>query len=519
MWYREAQQGRLNLDTQTGVENFREELKALIGKSLVRNKLNPLQFVVDFDKLNGYLDYSSLSTYVNGIENINEIHKQFPEHKNANGMFVPRTKEVFIPKVYNINNYETFLHEVVHSIDPVIRGTSINLKELSAKDDFRPYFNQNQERLAFMENLHGFYSDEKLKKVLDIFYIKDKKKYPTQELATKVFINDLKNYMQNPQQSILLQTSRFHSYMVAVNEGSHIPDFLLLQSYKPLTPQQIKTIFGNKNPESIEGREIYRKYLRDNPERTEARDIQYYNQLKKFFTNVYLKIENKIFPNSKSVLVRPFQTSQTISSDAAKSWLAKLLSKTERVPIETALQYVDYLTFKRRDLLNNFISTLRTLNIVLDESFNLQDPRWQILEPIVEVFLNEFITYTENPQAYKSSILVNQKAVNQSINPYKAWQELVLSYKQKYKTPDAILAAIKKDNPTISVQIPNFASGQIFDKPFSMGNQTSKPFNQLDAKVQENIIFMINNNGALPPGNDDTPNLNYNKIQELKMQK
>jgi hypothetical protein len=32
MWYREAQQGRLNLDTQTGVENFREELKALIGK-------------------------------------------------------------------------------------------------------------------------------------------------------------------------------------------------------------------------------------------------------------------------------------------------------------------------------------------------------------------------------------------------------------------------------------------------------------------------------------------------------
>jgi hypothetical protein len=51
MWYREAQQGRLNLDTQTGVENFREELKALIGKSLVRNKLNPLQFVVDFDEM------------------------------------------------------------------------------------------------------------------------------------------------------------------------------------------------------------------------------------------------------------------------------------------------------------------------------------------------------------------------------------------------------------------------------------------------------------------------------------
>lgn len=426
MWYREAQQGRLNLDTQTGVENFREELKALIGKSLVRNKLNPLQFVVDFDKLNDYLDYSPLSTYVNGIENISEIHKQFPEHKDANGLFVPKTKEVFIPKVYNTSNYENFLHEVVHSIDPVIRGTSINLKKLEAKDDFRPYFNQNQERLAFMENLHGFYSDEKLKKVLDIFYIKDKKKYPTQELATKVFINDLKNYMQNPQQSILLQPTRFHSYMVAVNEGMHTPDFLLLQSYKPLNSQEVKTIFGNKNPESIEGREIYRKYLRDNPERTEARDIQYYNQLKKFFTNVYLKTENKIlpnkilpnkiFPNSKSVLVRPFQTSQTISSDAAKSWLAKLFSKTERVPVETALQYVDIITFKRRDLLNNFISTLRTLNIVLDESFNLQDPRWQLLEPIVELILNELIKYLENPQQYKTDLQTDEQKIIKQLN-------------------------------------------------------------------------------------------------------
>jgi hypothetical protein len=170
MWYREAQQGRLNLDTQTGVENFREELKALIGKSLVRNKLNPLQFVVDFDELNDLLDNSPLSKYVKGIKNISEIHKQFPEHKNANGMFITNTKEVFIPKVYNTSNYDTFLHEVVHSIDPVLAGTSLNLKELSAKDDFRPYFNQSQERLAFMENLYDFYSDEKLKKVLDIFY-------------------------------------------------------------------------------------------------------------------------------------------------------------------------------------------------------------------------------------------------------------------------------------------------------------------------------------------------------------
>jgi len=415
MWYREAQQGRLNLDTQTGVENFREELKALIGESLVRSKINPLEFVIDFDKLNYYLTYSPLSTHVNGIENISEIHKQFPEHKNANGMFIPSTKEVFIPKVYNANNYSTFLHEVVHSIDPVLTGTSINLKELSAKDDFRPYFNQNQERLAHTENLYDFYSDERLKKVLDIFYIKDKKKYPTQELATRAFMNDFKNYMQNPEQSILFQPSRFHSYMRAVNEGHNTPDLLLLNSYKPLTPQEVKTIFGNKNPESNEGREIYRKFLRDNPKRTEARDIKYVNQLNKFFSNVYVNAASKIMPN-QSVAVRPFDASKTISLAASKSWLAKLFSKTERVPIETALHMVDYLTLKRRDLFNNLISTLRTLNIVLDENFNFQDPRWQLLEPVVELMLNELIKYLENPQQYKTNARTDEQRIIKQLN-------------------------------------------------------------------------------------------------------
>ena len=415
MWYREAQQGRLNLDTQTGVENFRQELKTLILRSLVRNKLNPLQLVVDFDELNFLLDYSPLSKYVNGIENISDIQKQFPEYKSSNGMFIPNTKEIFIPKVYNSNNYSTFLHEVVHSIDPVLTGTSLNLRQLSSKDDFRPYYNQNQERLAHMENLYDFYSDEKIKKVLDIFYIKDKKKYPTQELATRAFMNDLKNYMQNPEQSILLQPSRFHSYMTAVNDGHNTPDFLLLNSYKPLTPQEIKTIFGDKIPESSEGREIYRKFLRDNPKRTEARDIKYVNQLKKFFSNVYVNTASKIMPNH-SVAVRPFDASKTVSLVASKSWLAKIFSKLERVPIETALQMVDYLTLKRRDLFNKFISTLHTLNIVLDESFNFQDPRWQLLEPVVELLLNELIKYLENPQQYKTNLQTDEQRTIKQLN-------------------------------------------------------------------------------------------------------
>jgi hypothetical protein len=422
MWYKQAQQGRLNLDTQTGVENFREELKALIGKSLVRNKLNPLQFVINFDKLNTLLRDSILyeDDFVYSIQDIKKAVKLDPLAKDSRGRFIPESKQIFIPAVYDAKNYTTYLHEVVHSIDPVVKeepGKSFKLKQENAKDSQRLYYNRRDERLAFMENLHNFYSEEKLEKVLEIFYIKEKKKYPTRELATRAFMNDLKNYMQNPEQSILLQPSRFHSYMVAVNENSQKIDLLLMGSYnyKPLSAQESKEIFGDVKPDSLEGNEKYKEYLRKHPDRTEPRDIQYYRQLKKFFTNVYLKTESKIMPNN-SAPVRPFDASKTISLAASKNWLAKLWVKTDGIPLQTAQNWVDYLTYKRRDLYNNFLSTLMKLNIVLDESFNLQDPRWQILEPIVELMLNELIKYLENPQQYKTDLQTDEQKIIKQLN-------------------------------------------------------------------------------------------------------
>ena len=422
MWYKQAQQGRLNLDTQTGVENFREELKALIGKSLVRNKLNPLQFVINFDKLNTLLKDSILyeDDFVYSIQDIKKAKKLDPLAKDSRGRFIPESKQIFIPAVYDAKNYTTYLHEVVHSIDPVVKeepGKSFKLKQEDAKDSQRLYYNRRDERLAFMENLHNFYSEEKLEKVLEIFYIKEKKKYPTRELATRAFMNDLKNYMQNPEQSILLQPSRFHSYMVAVNENSQKIDLLLMGSYnyKPLSAQESKEIFGDVKPNSLKGNEKLKEYLRKHPDRTEARDIQYYNQLKKFFTNVYLKTESKIMPNN-SAPVRPFDASKTISLAASKNWLAKLWVKTDGIPLQTAQNWVDYLTYKRRDLYNNFLSTLGTLNIVLDESFNFQDPRWQLLEPIVELMLNELIKYLENPQQYKTDLQTDEQKIIKQLN-------------------------------------------------------------------------------------------------------
>lgn len=513
MWYREAQQGRLNLDTQTGVANFRNELKSLITRSLVKNKLNPLEFVIDFNKLNELLQESSLKYYVSDISPMTR-----KVSKNAIGMFMPSKKKMWLPSKYNSSNYATVVHEVVHSIDPN-NALDYFSKLRSNKDYDKPYYRQDAERLAYFEQLDDFYSTEKLNKVLDIYYIKDKKKYPTVEIATKAFLEELKIHLQNPVQSMLLNPSRMESYLQAVNNGnSGYAAHLLLETFDPINEEELKSKLKGvlKTPEKKDS--IIRKYLSENLERSNSKDTHYFNQLQKFFSNKYLQTVQTLMPDYSSP-VKSFNQSTSSYSVAAKSLIARYISFVDGVSLIQAQKTVDFLVLQKRDFFNKLIDTLRTLKVSLDQDFNFQDPRWQILEPIVEVFLNEFITYKENPQAYKSSISVNQKAVNQSINPYKAWQELVLSYKQKYKTPDAILAAIKKDNPTISVQIPNFASGQIFDKPFSMGNQTSKPFNQLDAKVQENIIFMINNNGALPPGNDDTPNLNYNKIQELKMQK
>ncbi len=230
-------------------------------------------------------------------------------------------------------------------------------------------------------------------------------------------MNDLKNYMQNPEQSILLQPSRFHSYMVAVNGDSQKVDFLLMGSYshKPLSAQETKEIFGDVKPDSPKGHEIYKEYIRQHPDRIEARDVQFYNQMKKFFTNVYLKTQSKIMPNN-SVPVRPFDASKTISVAASKNWLAKLWVKTDDIPLETAQKWVDYLTYQRRDLFNKFISTLHTLNIVLDESFNLQDPRWQLLEPIVELMLNELIKYLENPQQYKTNAQTDEQRIIKQLN-------------------------------------------------------------------------------------------------------
>jgi hypothetical protein len=114
--------------------------------------------------------------------------------------------------------------------------------------------------------------------------------------------------------------------------------------------------------------------------------------------------------------VKPFNVNSTTMESASKSWLAKFLSKTKKISLESSQEAIDYFTYQRRDLFNKFISTLRTLNIVLDENFNFQDPRWQLLEPIVELMLNELIKYLENPQQYKTNAQTDEQRIIKQLN-------------------------------------------------------------------------------------------------------
>jgi len=198
----------------------------------------------------------------------------------------------------------------------------------------------------------------------------------------------------------------------------------------------------------------------------------------------------------------------------------KLYTMGNNQAFENFLKSTTKLTPNAKDALRGLMqSTGKNLqNISKSLEGFAGSPQAALIEPAIEIAFNEFGKYLENPQAYQSSMSINTKELQKSLNPYKAWQELILEYYAKQKTPQAVLAAFQKDNPTISIQVPNFANGQLFNEPFSMGYQRSKPFNQLDQKTKDNIIYMINNKGALPPTASDGPDMSYNELQKLKMQ-
>ncbi len=197
----------------------------------------------------------------------------------------------------------------------------------------------------------------------------------------------------------------------------------------------------------------------------------------------------------------------------------KLYTMGNNQAFENFLKSTNKLTPTAKDALRGLMqSTGKNLqNISKSLEGFAGSPQAQLIEPAIEIAFNEFGKYLENPQAYQSSMSVNTKAVEQSINPYKAWQDLILKYYASLETPQAVLAAFQKNNPTISIQVPNFAQGQIFNQPLSMGFQTSKPFNQLDPSVKQDIIYMINNKGALPPSST-TPIMSPGESSRLRNQ-
>jgi hypothetical protein len=406
-----AQQGRLNLDKQSGVEKFREQFKLIFDASLVKNKYNPLEFVIDFNKLNKLAQETKLLKNVKFIADVREFNeKEKVKVKKyfggpVNALYDSRTQEMFLPRKFNSSNYSRTMHEIVHSFDPLI-----------VKDDLYPAFEKQflkhnvvTEWLANFENLSEIYSPEKMNKIYEIFYLKDKKKYPTADIAKKAFLADLKSYMQNPTESILFSPSKFESYVSAVNDGYNKTKEMLSDSFDRIPKNVLSNLLNKENGYTNEQiNEFIHNYKKINRQRDDPRNKKYYSQLLKFFTNRYLQIQNQ-FLQSSNMQVFGNKSDWDINKNLVDSWLFKQLNKRFKVDQNKAqVGYAKFILF-RRDLYNKFISTLRSLNIVLDESFNFQDPRWQLLEPVVEILLNEFIKYLENPEQYKINLQTDEQ--------------------------------------------------------------------------------------------------------------
>jgi hypothetical protein len=172
-----------------------------------------------------------------------------------------------------------------------------------------------------------------------------------------------------------------------------------------------------------------------------------------------------------------------------------------------------------KKLLKELSDRMSKGNVALRQAvrgLNLSSPYWELALPALEIASMEFGKYLENPSGYIPPH-IDLKEVEKFLNPYEAWRELILGYYKKYKTSEAVLAAFKKDNPLVTIQMPNFMMGKLFDQPLSLGYQNSKKFNQLDPEDKENVIFMINNKGALPPSHSNIPNLSPAQVQKMRM--
>jgi hypothetical protein len=234
----------------------------------------------------------------------------------------------------------------------------------------------------------------------------------------------------------------------------------------------------------------------------------------------FIGLATSKFGKSFSGLINKIKSKFTAKPmSAAPNKANKVLSLASNPAFEAFLHLTNKLSpnakMSLRSLMQSTGKNLQSISKSL-EGF-AGSPQAQLVEPAIEIAFSEFGKYLDDPQGYKSSMSINTKAVEQSINPYKAWQDLILKYYATLKTPQAVLAAFQKNNPTISIQVPNFAQGQIFNQPLNMGSQTSKPFNQLDPSVKQNIIYMINNKGALPPSST-TPIMSPGESNRLRNQ-
>ena len=151
------------------------------------------------------------------------------------------------------------------------------------------------------------------------------------------------------------------------------------------------------------------------------------------------------------------------------------------------------------------------------KNIDFSDPRWQLIEPAIEIAFNEFGKYLENPSSYSSNLKPNIDEIKKFFSPILAWQELIKE-ELKTKSPKDLLKYFTNNNPSVSIQgptSPGLTKGINAGPLFEIGNINYR-FNDLSNKEKEDIIYMIKNGGNLPKSQSEIENEQREQMRKLQ---
>ncbi len=430
MWYREAQQGIMNLDRLfPGAE---QAITNWLKNQVVLLPSGPNEV---YDK-NGYFEFENveipefLKKYVSRIDVTNLTGKQ--------GEFNARTKVLTLPKRVSYNQYQnllsTVLHEIRHSIDPRNNNSSymkmIDQKYVDPKmvlDQIRDFFKYNNKIPTYDEVISKVISDKGIN-ANDYELIELYKKYYSKsayDIALNSIRTDYNLYLNNPieHSSQLGDIARLLSKQnldavrnyIKKTQGTNLTDIQLRAHLKNgLNPnsrdfeaysQIIDQVSGNQGKslsEIVKGtkdpkwQEQYLKQV--------SNAVSVYNKDNRF--KGLVRKENRMQPGVKS---NPkFNLEDNANAMKSRAAFFSKASQLEALAESNPKAWSRFIKFPMVSRmipknLSGIFKNIGTGSKALSQSLRQmppQSPLWGLLEPALEFGLYQFGLYLENPSAY-----------------------------------------------------------------------------------------------------------------------